>query len=220
MMKRLTGKTIFLLLPVFLLLLAGTWQVIGQSDTTKGVVEVAEQEESAVTPVKNLYPTEIHKPDGPPMVVTNLYSLVGQPVMASCSACHTTRVPNRDNRSGADLNEFHQELVFQHGNLACLSCHNPGDYDSLRLADGTKVEYADVMNLCAQCHGTQYRDYQHGAHGGMNGHWNLEKGGRYRNNCIDCHDPHAPAYQGVLPAPHSNDRFLTPRKPSHEESHS
>lgn len=211
-MKRLTGTMIFFLLPAVLLLLAGTWQVIGQSSPAKGSVEVAAQEENVVTPPQKLFPTEINKPDGPPTVATNLSGLVGQPVMASCSSCHTTRVPNRDNRSGADLNEFHQELVFQHGNLSCLSCHNPGDYDTLRLAEGSKVEYPEVMTLCAQCHGTQYRDYQHGAHGGMIGHWDLRKGGRYRNNCIDCHDPHSPAYQGVLPAPHSNDRFFSPRE--------
>jgi hypothetical protein len=72
------------------------------------------------------------------------------------------------------------------------------------------VEFADVMKLCAQCHGPQFRDYQHGAHGGMNGYWDLSRGGRSRNNCIDCHDPHAPAYVGAIPAPRPRDRFLTP----------
>jgi formate-dependent nitrite reductase cytochrome c552 subunit len=56
------------------------------------------------------------------------------------------------------------------------------------------------MQLCAQCHGPQYRDYRHGAHGGMAGHWDLAKGGRVRNNCIDCHDPHSPKYPTVRPA--------------------
>ena len=57
------------------------------------------------------------------------------------------------------------------------------------------------MTLCAQCHGPQFRDYQHGAHGGMTGYWDLTKGGRMRNNCIDCHDPHAPKYPTVTPGP-------------------
>jgi hypothetical protein len=65
------------------------------------------------------------------------------------------------------------------------------------------------MTLCAQCHGPQFRDYQHGAHGGMSGFWDLSKGGRTRNNCIDCHDPHAPKYPTVTPARGPNDRFQT-----------
>jgi hypothetical protein len=65
------------------------------------------------------------------------------------------------------------------------------------------------MRLCAQCHGPQYRDYQNGAHGGMTGNWDLSKGGRVRNNCIDCHDPHAPRYPTVTPSRGPNDRFLT-----------
>jgi nitrate reductase cytochrome c-type subunit len=53
--------------------------------------------------------------------------------------------------------------------------------------------------LCAQCHGPQARDFQHGAHGGMTGYWDLSKGPRRRNSCIDCHDPHAPKYPAVMP---------------------
>mgnify|MGYP006143841449 CR=1 FL=1 len=41
-------------------------------------------------------------------------------------------------QSAADLKVFHQGLTFKHGNLTCVSCHNPSDgYQSLRLADGT-----------------------------------------------------------------------------------
>jgi hypothetical protein len=79
----------------------------------------------------------------------------------------------------------------------------------LRLADGRSLPYSDVMSLCAQCHGPQFRDYQHGAHGGMTGYWDLSKGGRTRNSCIDCHDPHAPKYPTVTPARGPNDRFLS-----------
>ena len=90
-----------------------------------------------------------------------------------------------------------------------MSCHNAAEgYGSLRLADGKSLPYSEVMTLCAQCHGPQYRDYLHGAHGGMTGHWDLTKGGRYRNNCIDCHDSHAPKYPTVMPAAGPNDRFL------------
>jgi formate-dependent nitrite reductase cytochrome c552 subunit len=157
----------------------------------------------------------IRTPHGPPMLETGLKDLHGRPVMASCVSCHATRPANVENRAAADLDEFHQGLTVKHGSLSCVSCHNGNDYNTLRLADGKRVEFTDVMTLCAQCHGPQFRDYQHGAHGGMNGYWDLGRGGRTRNNCVDCHDPHAPAYQSVRPAAGPRDRFLTPSHPDH-----
>jgi hypothetical protein len=97
-----------------------------------------------------------------------------------------------------------------HGELACYACHNTNDADMLQLADSTAVEYSDVMTLCAQCHGTQARDYKHGAHGGMIGYWDLSRGPRTRNNCIDCHDPHVPEFPTMQPTFKPRDRFLEP----------
>ncbi len=145
------------------------------------------------------FPVTIHCPAGPPRVDSGARDLHGQVVTIACSTCHTTREPNPRNRVTADLDQFHQGLHAAHGGLSCLACHNPDDYDSLRLADGTRLEYGDVMNLCAQCHGPQARDYHRGAHGGMTGYWDLSRGPRQRNSCIDCHDPHAPAYPRVAP---------------------
>jgi formate-dependent nitrite reductase cytochrome c552 subunit len=154
-----------------------------------------------------LHPVAVRKPAGPPVVKAGYTDDKGRPVTIACATCHATKDPNPQARLGEDLKLFHQGLKGAHGNLACVSCHNPGDkYDSLRLADGRPLPYAEVMQLCAQCHGPQYRDYQHGAHGGMTGHWDLTKGGRVRNNCIDCHDPHAPKYPTVRPAAGPHDR--------------
>ncbi len=151
----------------------------------------------------------IRKPDGPPRIDLGMIDSNGEPVTGACSTCHTTRPADQANRSVADLTEFHQELTFTHGNVSCLSCHNPENYDTLRLADGSAVEYAEVMTLCAQCHGPQTRDYHHGAHGGMNGYWDLSLGPRTRNNCVDCHAPHAPSFPAMQPTFKPRDRFLT-----------
>jgi formate-dependent nitrite reductase cytochrome c552 subunit len=143
----------------------------------------------------------VHINPGPatPTVLTNALNRGGEPVPVSCSTCHTTRPPNLSRHTAADLTEFHQGLAYQHGGQSCLSCHNATNYDTLRKADGTAVAYPNVIELCAQCHGPQYRDYQAGAHGGMNGHWDLTRGPRERNTCVNCHDPHAPAYPRVKP---------------------
>lgn len=145
-----------------------------------------------------------------PRVGTGQVDHAGTPVTIACGTCHAVRAPDPANRSGSDLDLFHQGLAIHHGGNSCLSCHNPDDYDSLRLADGRRVAFADSIELCSQCHGPQRRDYDRGAHGGMNGYWDLSRGGRVRNTCIDCHDPHVPKYQALLPMPHARDRFVAP----------
>lgn len=143
----------------------------------------------------------------PPRVRSGATDHAGQPATIACSTCHAVRTPNPANRAAADLDQFHQGLQIQHGMNTCLSCHDGTDYDRLKLADGRKTAFEDSIELCSQCHGPQRRDYDHGAHGGMNGHWDLTRGGRVRNTCIDCHDPHVPKYQGAIPMPHARDRF-------------
>lgn len=153
---------------------------------------------------------EVEIRPGPPIprIGLGIKDQHGETITAACNTCHSTRPANKQTRRASDLNEFHQGLAFSHNNLSCLSCHNPEDYDTLRLADGTTVEYSDVMTLCAQCHGPQSRDYEHGAHGGMTGYWDLSRGPRLRNNCVDCHHPHLPQFPKMQPTFKPRDRFL------------
>jgi hypothetical protein len=143
-----------------------------------------------------------------PKIECGVVAADGTPVTVGCATCHVNRNPDHENRTSGDLKDFHQSIVVAHGNLTCLSCHNESGYDKLKLADGTAVEYPDVMQLCAQCHGPQMTDYLHGAHGGMAGYWDLTKGPRVRNNCVDCHHPHQPAFPSMQPAFKPFDRFL------------
>jgi formate-dependent nitrite reductase cytochrome c552 subunit len=145
------------------------------------------------------HPVHIRQPKVSPRVATGLTDLHGQAVTVSCATCHSTTTPNPKLRAAEELSEFHRGLSFNHGQLSCLSCHNSENYDSLRLADGTAVAFENVQNLCAQCHGPQTRDYRNGSHGGMNGFWDLTRGPRTRNNCTDCHDPHSPQFQPMMP---------------------
>lgn len=162
---------------------------------------------NAQPPSKN-FNVVARKPTGPPRVFTGLKDVHGNPVTVACSTCHSTRPPNHANKTLSDLNEFHGSLSIHHGSLSCLSCHNSNDYDSLKLADGSRVEFTDVMTLCAQCHGPQMRDFEHGVHGGMNGYWDLNQGPQTRNNCVDCHQPHVPRFPKMLPDFKPRDRFL------------
>ncbi len=199
-----TPAFVFGLLTVTGFVAAGALQV---ADSLQGATK---SEASATVAKTNLFPVVIKRPPGPPQVATSLTNFQGQPVLVSCSSCHTTTKPNLENRSAADLDQFHQGLKYQHGDLTCLSCHNSGNYDTLRLADTRTVEFSDSMTLCSQCHGPQRRDYERGLHGGMNGHWDLTRGGRTRNTCINCHDPHTPKFPRVLPVLPPRDRISVP----------
>jgi len=150
------------------------------------------------TPNGKQHPVHIRKPEMP-SVDSGKLDRHGNPVMVRCNNCHDTQKTNMLTESASQLKGFHQKLSFRHKSLKCVSCHNPDDHETLRLADGSTVSFPNVMQLCAQCHGPQYRDYRNGSHGGMNGYWDLSRGPRTRNNCIDCHDPHHPAYPKVMP---------------------
>ncbi len=140
-----------------------------------------------------------------PRVDTGLVDRAGAPVLVSCGTCHATRPPDPGRCATDDAMAMHRGLVFAHGERSCLACHDPGDYDRLRLAHGEPVPFAEAPRLCAQCHGPQQRDWERGLHGGMNGFWDAARGGRERHACTSCHDPHAPAYPLVTPVFHPPD---------------
>lgn len=148
---------------------------------------------------ETLHPVSIRTPEAKPFVDSGKKDAHGNPVMVSCSTCHDTRTPDFTTNHADQLNEFHQGLKFAHGGQSCLSCHNSGDYNTLKRSDGQPLDFSQSLQLCAQCHGPQYRDYRNGSHGGMTGYWDLKQGPRERNHCTDCHDPHQPHYPLVQP---------------------
>ena len=155
----------------------------------------------------------IHLPDSLTGLQSEVTNIHGEPVSVACATCHDGRevapgVAPEMARHMDELDTFHSELQFEHGSNTCGSCHDEANRNNLRMADGTSIEMTDAIQLCAQCHGPQYRDYSRGSHGGMNGHWDLHVGPRERNHCVDCHDPHVPAYPEIYPLPGPRDRFM------------
>lgn len=151
--------------------------------------------------------TEIHLPASLTSIPTGRKDPLGRELRAPCVTCH-------GQREGAALPEEgnvkspHAGLTLAHGDLTCGSCHDEKVTHEFSLADGRRVGGREVMRLCAQCHGLQYRSYRNGTHGGMSGHWDLSRGPRSRNHCVDCHDSHAPAFGMLNPAPGPRDRFV------------
>jgi hypothetical protein len=96
----------------------------------------------------------------------------------------------------------HQDVQLQHGNNRfCLNCHHSTNRNAFVDYDGAEIAQADVVQLCAKCHGTIYRDWQAGVHGRENGFWNTAQGIKTKLRCIQCHDPHRPKFQPMRPLP-------------------
>lgn len=187
----------------------------GDDDSNERTPSSSKRDISGEDSAPKQFPVTIRRPTGSPNVATGLTDIHGNAVTATCSTCHQTRQPNRRNRTTKDLDEFHKGMTVSHGNLSCLSCHNENDYDSLKLADGRRIEFSDVMTLCGQCHGPQMTAYEHGAHGGMTGYWDRSRGPQVKNNCIDCHPPHAPQFPRMRPTFKPRDRFLDRQRNEH-----
>ncbi len=97
------------------------------------------------------------------------------------------------------MNE-HKDIHLEHGeNRFCLNCHHPTNRNVFVDYDGAEIAQADVVKLCAKCHGTIYRDWQAGVHGRQNGYWNSSLGEHTRLRCIQCHDPHSPTFKAMKP---------------------
>jgi hypothetical protein len=156
------------------------------------------------------FPVVLHLPAGLGTLDSGLRNITGEPIGIKCSTCHTLHAEPPFIQKASDLKRFHKDLKFTHGELACGACHDREDRDKLRMADDRRIPMQDVMVLCSQCHGPQARDWRHGAHGGMSGYWDLTRGGRVRNTCVDCHDPHQPKYPTFAPVHPPKDRFLEP----------
>lgn len=152
--------------------------------------------------------SRIHAPPELESIATGQVGPDGEPLRAACVTCHSIPgvAPELELRA-EDVGPPHEGIDFQHGPNGCAHCHDPDDRLSLRLADGRSIPMRDAIELCAQCHGPQYRDFRRGSHGGMRGFWDSEAGVRERNHCVDCHDAHRPAYPHFTPMPPPADRF-------------
>ena len=119
-----------------------------------------------------------------------------------CAECHGL-FPSRPE---SDRLLFqHRHIVLDHGiNKRCLNCHNLEDRNTFSANRTQTLPYDQPQLLCAKCHGPVYQDWLHGVHGRTNGFWDRSRGPLDRRQCTECHDPHAPAFASMAPAPGPN----------------
>lgn len=119
-----------------------------------------------------------------------------------CNDCHTLFEAERD--PGRELVQ-HTHIQLRHGtNDSCLNCHDRTNRERLAVRNGDPVPFADVAQLCAQCHGPVYRDWLKGTHGKRIGAWDPASPNSVKLTCSQCHDPHSPAYAPMTPLPAPN----------------
>jgi len=142
-------------------------------------------------------PSDSHLDKTPPRKTVGL-DLVKAGWTYNCMECHKL-FPARWHYNDRPFNE-HKNIQLDHGNNRfCLNCHHPTNRNAWVDYDGTEIAQADVVMLCAKCHGTIYRDWEVGVHGRQNGYWNVSLGEKTRLRCIQCHDPHSPKYKAMKP---------------------
>ena len=117
-----------------------------------------------------------------------------------CTDCHKKLKPFRETVKkskpfrGKDPGEMtHENLTFQHMEeiRECTFCHSIIDPDRLHLLNGERITFEQVPDLCGQCHGERFNEWNMGLHGEESGTWN---GPRSSLSCTECHRPHSPRF--------------------------
>lgn len=120
----------------------------------------------------------------------------------NCNGCHQIF---KSGTHAGEVSNYHQDLRLLHGlNNRCVNCHDSEDRERLTLRDGATVSFAQTPQLCAQCHGTVYRDWERGTHGKTLGSWVTHSESQRRLSCNECHNPHSPKYDPYEPLPGPN----------------
>lgn len=160
---------------------------------------------------------------------TNSDDLAGQDLVR---IGNRIRIDNYMEYNGLSPADSVWTLIHGAGNLWCLDCHDTKDRDKLIRLDGELLTFNESQLLCGGCHGSILRDWDAGIHGTTSGYWDTTRdaeGASIRKICVECHSPHAPAFQPLMPmagpvtrldAPHgSHDQAHPEGAPHEEESH-
>jgi len=125
-----------------------------------------------------------------------------------CYACHERNKPPTlrfDEQHNLLIPKEHSDIVMGHGshnrNNLCFNCHDETNLEVFQTRDGRQLKLSESTKLCGSCHGPTYRDWEAGAHGRTSGYWNRELGSITRQDCVSCHNPHAPKFPSRQPAP-------------------
>jgi len=134
-----------------------------------------------------------------------------------CSECHSKPLTSLRSEAPVSGKKAHWDIALNHAHssiMKCNTCHNMDEApDRLLSLQSDTLLYAHSYKLCGQCHSTQYKDWQGGAHGKKLGGWSQP---RIIKTCTGCHNPHRPAFDMRWPARLNTDQVLREQELEHE----
>jgi hypothetical protein len=143
-----------------------------------------------------------------------------------CYACHERNKPpplRFDDKHNLLVPKEHSDIVMGHGshnrNNLCFNCHDETNLELFQTRDGRQLKLSESTPLCGSCHGPTYRDWEAGAHGRTSGYWDRALGPITRQDCVSCHNPHAPRFPSRQPAPGPHPLRTSNRSDRSDQSH-
>ncbi len=115
-----------------------------------------------------------------------------------CSNCHTK--PLAQLKSEQVGKSAHWDISLVHANklsMNCSTCHDMDKPNELTSLTKNSISFDHSYQQCSQCHSTQYKDWQGGAHGKRLRGWVPP---RVVQTCVGCHNPHKPAFEKRWPS--------------------
>lgn len=116
-----------------------------------------------------------------------------------CSSCHNEPL-SEIQKIDPQFKKAHWDIKLKHAGphaMNCTTCHTGDDMDNLHTITGKKVSFDHSYQVCSSCHSTQFKEWKGGAHGKRLGGWAPP---RVSNSCVNCHNPHKPAFETRFPS--------------------
>lgn len=122
-------------------------------------------------------------------------SRLSQITKAPCKGCHSDSMKKNVQIEKAhthpEISRSHPGEVFK----GCQTCHNT-ETGNLQLLSKQELGFNHSYKVCAQCHQSQRKDWEGGAHGKRLSPWSKN---RVIANCTQCHNPHKPGFPKKRP---------------------
>jgi hypothetical protein len=122
-----------------------------------------------------------------------------------CSRCHNDFSEKKVIEIKLPMLREHKDLVYKHlkDKKSCLLCHSQKNTDQLVMLDGRQISMGNPSELCGQCHGPIYSEWQQGIHGKLFAKNLKSSDGGLKVNCTTCHNAHDPKFKKYIadPAP-------------------
>ena len=117
-----------------------------------------------------------------------------------CANCHSKSLKEMQANRLEGVRKAHWDIHLVHANeniMNCTTCHSEDNMNNLTSLTGKAIQINESFKLCGQCHSSQMKDWEGGAHGKELNGWAPP---RIATTCVSCHNPHRPTFPKRFPA--------------------